>query len=762
MRQIVNLNHKWAFTKIAEGVPETLPMNWDWVNLPHSWNAIDGQDGGGDFYRGTCYYAKSIDKMDLPQTGRYYLEIRGANSSADVYVNGRHLAHHDGGYSTWRVDVTDALERDNLFVIAVDNAENDRVYPQMADFTFYGGLYRDVNLICVDESHFDVEFWGSNGLKITPEVDGADAHVKLEAFVKNVKEGQTIRFTILNGEGETVAETESPAAAGPEGNAVTLDIPNVHLWHGRRNPYLYEAEVVLLEEGREIDWVEEAFGCRTYEIDPERGFILNGEEYPLRGVSRHQDRWGIGNALLPEHHEEDMELIAEVGATTIRLAHYQHDQYFYDLCDEYGMVVWAEIPYISKHMPGGRENTITQMKELVAQNYNHPSIVVWGLSNEIGIGGSDSDLLENHHILNDMVHKMDPTRLTTIAAVSMCSMDDSYLQIPDVVSYNHYFGWYGGETDMNGPWFDKFHEKHPDIPIGCSEYGCEALNWHTSSPVQGDYTEEYQAYYHEELIKQLFTRKYLWATHVWNMFDFGADNRAEGGENGQNHKGLVTFDRSYKKDSFYAYKAWLSDEPFVHLCGKRYVDRVEDVTRVTVYSNLPEVELFANGQSLGKIQAADHFFYFDVPNAGETVLTAVAVTAEGEEFKDESIIRKVEEFNEDYRLKEKGAILNWFDIDTPEGRFSLNDKLSDIMGTFRGKLFVMNMARGMMKQMKKGSSDGKPKAMGFEINGDMMKMVGGFTLLRLSGMLGMANIHMTKEELLAMNAKLNKIKKPKK
>ena len=446
-----------------------------------------------------------------------------------------------------------------------------------------------------------------------------------------------------------------------------------------------------------------------------------------------------------------------MGATTIRLAHYQHDQYFYDLCDEKGLVIWAEIPYISKHMPTGRENTISQMKELITQNYNHPSIVVWGLSNEIGIGGSDEDLLENHRILNDMCHEMDPTRKTTIAAVSMCKMDDPYLQIPDVVSYNHYFGWYGGETDMNGPWFDKFHKKHPNIPIGCSEYGCEALNWHTSTPMQGDYTEEYQAYYHEELIKQFFSRKYLWATHVWNMFDFGADARNEGGENGQNHKGLITFDRKYKKDSFYAYKAWLSDEPFVHLCGKRYIDRVEDVTKVTVYSNLPEVELFANGVSVGKVKAEDHFFYFEVKNEGETKLCAVAG-----EFKDEGIIRKVETFNEEYRLREKGAILNWFDIDAPEGYLSLNDKMSDVISTIQGKMIFMGLVGKLMGGKGKGK-DGKVEAMGFEVGPEMMSMMGGFTVLRLFTLMGgMMDVKFTKEELLELNAKLNKIKRPKK
>ena len=502
-------------------------------------------------------------------------------------------------------------------------------------------------------------------------------------------------------------------------------------------------------------------------MDPENGFILNGEEYPLRGVSRHQDRMGVGNALLPEHHAEDVDLICEVGATTIRLAHYQHDQYFYDLCDERGLVIWAEIPYISRHMPTGRENTVSQMKELITQNYNHACIFVWGLSNEISIAGSDEDLLENHRILNNLVHEMDKTRLTTIAAVSMCKMDDPYIQIPDLVSYNHYFGWYGGETDMNGPWFDKFHATHPNIPIGCSEYGCEALNWHTSDPKQGDYTEEYQSYYHEELIKQLFTRKYIWATHVWNMFDFGADARAEGGENGQNHKGLITMDRKYKKDAFYAYKAWLvspEEDPFVHLCSKRYIDRVEDVTKVTVYSNLPEVELFVNGESIGKKTAKDHFFYFDVPNVGETT-----VVAKAGELTDEGKIRKVDEMNMDYVLVEKGAVLNWFDIDAPEGRFSLNDKISDIMDTLRGKLWLISVGLKIKKKMSANNKgkNGEKKSGGFEINmkdagGGLVQMLGSFTVLRLSGMIGMVNISFTKEELLKMNKQLNRIRKPKK
>ena len=750
MRTIVNINRKWAFSKEAVAIPTELDSKWNFVNLPHSWNAIDGQDGANDYYRGTAWYAHELDKEELPEADRYYIEICGANSSADLYVDGEKLMHHDGGYSTWRADITEKLQQKTLIALAVDNAPNDRVYPQMADFTFYGGLYRNVNIICVSASHFDLDHFGGPGIKVTPVMNGKDANVEVEVFVTNSKMGQTLRYTVKDGAGNVVAAVENAETK------TAFTIENAHLWNGRKDPYLYSVDVELLEDGKVLDDVHTRFGCRSFRIDPDQGFILNGEAYPLRGVSRHQDRWDIGNALLPAHHEEDIDLICEVGATTIRLAHYQHDQYFYDLCDEKGLVIWAEIPYISQHMPTGRENTISQMKELIVQNYNHPSIVVWGLSNEITMkGDSDPDLLENHNILNDLAHQMDPTRLTTIAAVSPCPIDSPYIQIPDVVSYNHYFGWYGGDTSMNGPWFDKFHKTHPNIPIGISEYGCEALDWHTSNPQQGDYTEEYQAYYHEELIKAIAERPYLWATHVWNMFDFGADARAEGGENGQNHKGLMTIDRKYKKDAFFAYKAWLNPEPMVHLCGKRYIDRVEDVTKVTVYSNQPEVELFANGKSLGVQQNNGlPFFYFDVPNVGTTHLTAVAGTC-----KDESVINKVEVFNEAYRLREKSAILNWFDITMPEGHLSLNDKFSDIMATLQGKMLVMGL---FAKMMPKVMGDKKGGGMDMGSMSGMMDMLGGFTFIRLAGMLGTMNINFTKEELLEINAKLNKIKKPKK
>ena len=731
MRYITNFNSDWEFSLHSDD-------NWEKVTLPHTWNNLDGQDGGNDYYRGKCTYRKTILKKDLPLGEEHYLEINGANLSSVVYLNGEKLKSHDGGYSTYRVRLKD-LRDENILEVTVDNSPSDRVYPQTADFTFYGGLYRDVRLISLPSSHFSLENLGTPGIKATPDVKGTlDVEVEVDG------DYDSILYTLLDREGKVVTEENSRETK------VTLSVSSPHLWNGRKDPYLYYIKAELLKGEERLDEVGSEIGFRSFRIDPERGFILNGEEYPLRGVSRHQDRKDKGNAISKEDHEEDMALIMEVGANTIRLAHYQHDQYFYHLCDKNGIVVWAEIPYISQHMSQGRENTISQMKELITQNYNHPSIVVWGLSNEITMGDpKDPDMLENHRILNDLCHTMDKTRLTTSAMLTVCGIDEEIVHISDVVSYNHYFGWYGGEVSMNGPWFDAFHKKYPNKPIGCSEYGCEALNWHTSRPMQGDYTEEYQAYYHEEMIKQFFSRKYLWATHVWNMFDFGADARAEGGENGQNHKGLVTIDRKYKKDAFYAYKAWLSEEKFIHIASKRYVDRTEDITNVTVYSNLPEITLFLNGEKYETKTAEDHFFKFQVPNKGRTIIEAVYG-----DYRDKSEINKVDVFNESYRLKEKGAVLNWFDITEREGYCSLNSKISDILGTMRGKIILCLLLMKKTKGMKK-KGEGNKSSM---VNKDTMAMIGSFTILRITSMVSMLGIEFTKEELLNLNKKLNRIK----
>ncbi len=638
MRKELVMNADWLFTD-----PKGQEIA---VSLPHTWNDKDGQDGGNDYWRGTCVYRKKFQKPDFGADQRAYLEFRGVNASAKVELNGKEVGTHDGGYSTFRWDVTDLLQAENALTVHVDNSRNDRVYPQKADFTFYGGIYRDVLLVIVNKDHFDMDYFGGPGLKITPSVEGKDGKVRVETFHK-APDAQ-VKIRVLDGDGKAVVQGE--------GTDAVLTIPGVHLWDGVKDPYLYTCQADLLVGGAVVDQVSSRFGVRTFHVDPEKGFFLNGRSYPLHGVSRHQDWKGIGNAITKEHHDTDMALIREIGANTIRLAHYQHDQYFYDLCDQYGMVVWAEIPYISEHMPNGRDNTISQAKELVIQNYNHPCIVVWGVSNEITISTKDkADMLDNHRVLNDLYHQMDPTRLTTLACYAMCGPFNRSAHITDIVSWNLYLGWYVPGLFLNDLWMGFFHLRYPKRALGYSEYGCEAMpNLHSSKPRRGDHTEEYQCVYNEYMLKCFAKHPYLWATHVWNMFDFAADARDQGGEPGMNHKGLVTFDRKTKKDSFYIYKAWWSDEPFVHICGSRYVDRPEVVTTVKVYSNQPKVALYANGK-LVEEKAGDKVFVFQVPLEGSVELKAVS----GKRT-DRCTIRRVDAPNPAYKLQGKSSnSANW-------------------------------------------------------------------------------------------------------
>ena len=654
MRTYINLNQGWSFTGPTGAVEK--------VDVPHTWNAIDGQDGGNDYWRGTCTYERSFDAPEFDAaTQVVYLEFEGVNASADVEVNGQAVCHHDGGYSTFRVNVTDALVAGaNSLRVAVDNSKNDRVYPQKADFTFYGGIYRDVKLLVVSATHFALDYYGTPGLKVTPHIaDGEkDAQVQVESWVEGpAANAARVRVSLVDAAGAQVA-------AG-EGTDVTLPIADVHRWDGVDDPYLYTAKLELLDkDGAVVDEVSARFGVRSFYIDADKGFFLNGRAYPLRGVSRHQDRKGIGNALATEQHLEDIEIIKEIGANTVRLAHYQHNQVFYDACDEAGFVVWAEIPYISEHMPNARQNTLDQMHELIVQNYNHASICMWGLSNEITISTKDkADMLDNHRVLNDLVHKMDPSRPTTLACYAMCGPFNKSAFVSDVVAWNLYLGWYVPGLWLNKAWFGFWRLVHPKRAIGMSEYGCEAMpNLHSEKPRRNDHTEEYQCVYHEYMAKFFSQRPYFWATHVWNMFDFAADARDQGGEPGMNHKGLVTFDRKTKKDAFFIYKAWWSKEPFVHVCSKRFEERCADSITVKAYSNLPSVDFYVNGkkaQTVAEDPKNPHVFTLSIPlSQGETQVEAVAG-----ECRDSATWRRVSQPNPAYVLvKKKGQQKsNWAD-----------------------------------------------------------------------------------------------------
>ena len=638
MREITKIMKGWEFTG-PDGTTTT-------VDLPHTWNARDGQDGGNDYWRGTCIYRTHFAAPQFNTAShQVWIQFDGVNASAHVVLNGSPVCNHDGGYSTFRANITELLRDENELTVEVDNSKNDRVYPQKADFTFYGGIYRDVSLMVVSKNHFTLDYFGGPGIRITPTVQGADASVQVTTWHDG--EGE-VSIELLDAAGNTVA-----TGKGPD---ITLTIFNAHLWNGVKDPYLYGCKARLVVNGTVEDETTTRFGVRSFKVDPKKGFFLNGKSYPLHGVSRHQDRKGLGNAITREMHDEDMALIKEIGANTIRLAHYQHDQYFYDLCDEVGMVVWAEIPYISEHMPNGRENTISQMKELIIQNYNHPCIVCWGVSNEITISTKDKkDMLDNHRQLNDLCHEMDKTRLTTLACYAMCGPFNRSAHITDMVSWNLYLGWYVPGFILNDLWMGFFHLCFPNRPFGYSEYGAEGMpNLHSTHPHRGDHTEEYQAKYHEYMLRCFKRHPWMWATHVWNMFDFAADARDQGGEPGMNHKGLVTFDRKTKKDSFYLYKAWWSDEAFVHICSKRFVERTGSTATVKVYSNQSTVALYVNGNKVGE-QTGEHVFTFKVPLNGELHIQAVA----GDRT-DESVIRHVDTPNPEYKLhKTKSKSANW-------------------------------------------------------------------------------------------------------
>jgi len=721
MRNTIKINDGWKFEKEGAQIGT--------VTLPHTWNNVDGQDGGNDYYRGACTYTKTL-VVEKEEGKEYWISFGAASQQAKVYLNDVLKAEHKGGYSAFHVNLTDDIVNNQVKVsVVVTNEKSEEVYPQAADFTFYGGIYRDVTLITVPKNHFDLSYHGGYGLMVTPEKKDGSWTVKAEAYVTG---GDRVVFE-TDGQRIEVPVEENHASA-------VFHLENVTVWDGVNNPYLYEMKAELGE-----DAVAVKYGCRTMETDPEKGFILNGKVYPLRGAARHQDRKGLGYAISEAEHEEDMAIIREMGANTIRLAHYQHDPYFYDLCDKYGIVVWAEIPYITMHMPGGRENTVQQMRDLIVQNYNHPSIACWGLSNEITAASAvDEDLLENHRILNDLCHKMDPARFTTMANVFMLETDSEILNIPDVNSYNLYFGWYLGELDENDRFFDEYHSKYPERVIGFSEYGADANPaFHNSNPEKGDYTEEYQCVYHEHILKMIEERPYLWATHLWNMFDFAADGRDEGGKHGENQKGLVTFDRKIRKDAFYLYKAhWNQKEPFVHLCGRRYMNRCEDETKVKVYSNQNSVTLYADGEKL-ETKYGKHIFEFNVKLTGEHTIRAVSG-----DVSDEMILKKVEEFDTSYALTGNAPVKNWFDdIAINPAYYSIRDTLGAIRESVEGNALVTRI-------MEEGARARGEVAQAANRSEALTRMMNRMTMQALLKQAGMAEDMMKN-----INDMLQKIKK---
>ena len=682
MREIISLNENWTLS-FPKGDHAT-----EQVNLPHTWNAVDGNDGNGSYLRTTGVYTRTFTAPKQPREGgRTYVEVLAAALNSTVKVNGQVATTHEGGFSIFRADVTDLChEGENELTIEVSNEDTPSMYPASADFTFYGGLYRGVNLISVPNAHFDLDYYGGPGMMVTPvPTEDGGANFTIKSFVTNPADDLTVMYSIEDCFGREVAS----AVRGSADTEVTIYVPDAQLW-SMDEPNLYTVVATLQRNNEEVDEIAANVGVRSFKVTPDEGFSINGVPTPLRGVSRHQDRVFEGNALTAEEHYDDAMLIKELGANTIRLAHYQHSQDFYDACDEIGFAVWAEIPFISvfKKGEGAHKHVMEEMKELIIQNYNHPSIMFWGISNEILIGGISQELVDTHHDLEKLCKELDPTRLTTIAHVSTTPVNGPMHHITDLESYNHYFGWYGGQMEQNGPWLDQFHAEHPDICIGISEYGCEGIiNWHSNTPQCKDYTEEYQALYHEHMAQVFEDRPWVWASHVWNMFDFGCAARNEGGVSGRNNKGLITMDRKTKKDSYFVYQAYWTQTPMVHIAGRRHAQRAGETTEIKVYSNQDTVVLYVNGKEVGQ-QTAHRVFKFNAAlNEGFNTIVAVAG-----DVKDSITLEKVAEEPGYYTLPEfnerQEGVANWFKqigsmdltapMEFPEGYYSVKDTMEDL------------------------------------------------------------------------------------
>ena len=745
MREIISLNENWTLS-FPKGDHAT-----EQVNLPHTWNAVDGNDGNGSYLRTTGVYTRNFVQPKQPLAGgRTYVEVLAAALNSTVKVNGQVATTHEGGFSIFRADITDLChEGENELTIEVSNEDTPSMYPASADFTFYGGLYRGVNLISVPNAHFDLDYYGGPGIMVTPvPTEDGGANFTIKTFVTNPADDLTVLYSIEDCYGNEVAS----AVRGSADTEVTIYTPDAQLW-SMDEPNLYTVTAKLQRNNETVDEIYTSAGVRTFKVTPDEGFSINGVPTPLRGVSRHQDRVYEGNALTTEEHYEDAMLIKELGANTIRLAHYQHSQDFYDACDEIGFAVWAEIPFISvfKKGEGAHTHVMEEMKELIIQNYNHPSIMFWGISNEILIGGISQELVDTHHDLEKLCKELDPTRLTTIAHVSTTPVNGPMHRITDVESYNHYFGWYGGKMEENGPWLDKFHAEHPDICIGISEYGCEGIiNWHSNTPQCKDYTEEYQALYHEHMAQVFEDRPWVWASHVWNMFDFGCAARNEGGVRGRNNKGLITMDRKTKKDSYYVYQAYWSKVPMVHVAGRRHAQRAGETTEIKVYSNQDTVVLYVNGKEVGQ-QTAHRVFKFDVAlNEGFNTILAVAG-----DVKDSITLEKVAEEPAYYTLPEfnerQEGVANWFKqvgsmdltapMEFPEGYYSIKDTMEEISKNEE----AMELAH---KAVKLATNFDVAPGVGMW---DMMK---NMTPEKMGGMLNMPDGFME-----SLNAQLTKIKK---
>ena len=613
-RQDILLNNDWNF-RFSHQVQKGTEVR---VDLPHTWNAQDALSGKIDYKRGIGNYEKNLFIRPEWKGKRLFIRFEGVNNIADVFINRRHIGEHRGGYGAFIFEITGKVEygKENSILVRVNNGEQLDIMPLVGDFNFYGGIYRDVHLLITDETCISPLDYASPGVRLIQDsVSHRYAKVRAIVDLSNGSSGnQEVELNVHLLDGQRVVK-EGTKNVNLSGNEVmqqelTFEIDQPHLWNGRQDPFLYQAEVTLFRNGQMVDRVTQPLGLRFYRIDSDKGFFLNGKHLPLKGVCRHQDRSEVGNALRPQHHEEDAALMLEMGVNAVRLAHYPQATYFYDLMDKNGIIVWAEIPFVGPggyndkgfvDLPAFRANGKEQLKELIRQHYNHPSICVWGLFNELTeLGDNPVEYIKE---LNVLAHQEDTTRPTTSASNQMGDLNF----ITDAIAWNRYDGWYGGTPADLGKWLDRMHKDHPKICSAISEYGAGASIYHQQDslvktvPTSWWHPENWQTYYHIENWKTISSRPYVWGSFVWNMFDFGAAHRTEGDRPGINDKGLVTFDRKVRKDAFYFYKAnWNREEPMLYLTGKRNTVRTQRLQTITAFTNLSGAELFVNGKSYGK------------------------------------------------------------------------------------------------------------------------------------------------------------------
>lgn len=698
--KIIELNDKWLFTKEKDEtfIKEEI-YNAEIISLPHCFNAIDGQSGDG-MYKGQCFYQRKLDINDEDLNKFIFLEIGAAGLISKVYINGQLAGENRCGFSMYRVFLSPFLKpRENLISIMVDNSHYEDVYPLMADFSFYGGLYREVSLIIQEALHFDLMDNGRDGIYLTQKNIGKNIfELNVKGRVVNelseVKEG-TIEFRLLDKEENTVFNKRVDVIVLRDSQfEFTEKINNPKLWQGIENPYLYKLEAKLFCENRIYDIRTIEVGFRTIEITSDKGIFLNGNPIKLKGVSRHQDFAGVGNALTKEHMDLDMSIIKEIGANSIRLSHYQHHDYFYTLCDREGLLVWAEIPFISIPTTCDKQNKNAkdQLEKLIKQAYNHSSIYCWGVQNEITIAIENENIYEMVKELVSIAKKLDPNRLVAQANIHSVVNESPLNELTDFVGYNLYYGWYYKEMQDLGKRLDKFHETRPNIPIMVTEYGVDANpKLHSYNPRIMDYTEEYQLIFHENALRTLNERKFVLGGYVWAMFDFGSEIRNEGGEKGINQKGLVTIDRKIKKDAFYLYKAYWSKKPFVKLAGKRFINRHKDINDIVVLSNLEQIKLYVNNQFINEINSNEPMKKFNTVklSLGQNIVKVEAFDKGNNVYTDEMILNGVLEIDKSYIFikPEKKNVTNWFEkfdlsnvqeVTIKEGYYSIFDTIEEL------------------------------------------------------------------------------------